>query len=190
MADVIDRAAVLTEVERFHGHFMYLNEELNLIRELLAVEGASRKRIPEMCSGVKADLRKKTEDLDSFCARCHTGPPRFEGDALVLAETCAPLIAMEIAALDLFVEALTVAEQVGGEDLGFVDEVLGTARSVYNAHVSFVHSALIFQDQELVAFAASYDTDPGIAASREAFDTLTNTEFPQCRAAVRERSAG
>jgi len=61
-------------VERFHGHFMYLNEELNLIRELLAVEGASRKRIPEMCSGVKADLRKKTEDLDSFCARCHTGP--------------------------------------------------------------------------------------------------------------------
>ena len=68
MADVIDRAAVLTEVERFHGHFMYLNEELNLIRELLAVEGASRQRIPGLCSGVKDDLRKKTEDLDSFRA--------------------------------------------------------------------------------------------------------------------------
>ena len=78
-------------------------------------------------------------------------------------------------------EALTVAEQVGDGDLRFVDEVLRTARSVYNAHVSFVHSALIFQDQELVAFAASYDTDPGIVASREAFDTLTNSEFPNSR---------
>ena len=66
MADVADRSAVLTEVERFHGHFMYLNEELSLIAELLAVEGEGRKRIPDLCSEAKADLRKKRQDLDSL----------------------------------------------------------------------------------------------------------------------------
>ena len=59
MADGSDRSAVLTEVERFHGHFMYLNEELNLIAELLALEGDGRKRVPDLCREAKADLRKK-----------------------------------------------------------------------------------------------------------------------------------
>ena len=73
MADVADRSAVLTEVERFHGHFMYLNEELSLIAELLAAQGEGRKRIPDLCSEAKADLRKKRQDLDAFRGRL---PPR------------------------------------------------------------------------------------------------------------------
>jgi len=190
MAEVSDRAAVLCEVERFHGHFMYLNEELSLIAELLAVEGEGRKRIPDLCSEAKADLRKKQADLEVFRDGCRPDAPRVDGDALVLATTCADSIAMEIAALDLFVEALTVAEHVDDEQLGFVDGVLRTARSVYNSHVSFVHSALIFEGQELVAFAESYDTDPVMTASRVAFDTLATTEFPQFRDEVMGPSSG
>ena len=91
---------------------------------------------------------------------------------------------MEIAALDLFVEALTVADQVDDEQLGFVDGVLRTARSVYNSHVSFLQSALIVHGADLVAFAESYGTDPGIIAARAAFDSLSTTEFPEFRASV------
>ena len=188
MAEVSDRSAVLTEVERFHGHFMYLNEELTLIAELLAAEGEGRKRVPDLCSEAKADLRKTREDLDVFRDGCRPDAPKFDGEALVLATTCAELIAMEIAALDLFVEALTVAEHVDDEQIAFVDGVLRTARSVYNSHVSFVHLALIVQGQDLVAFAKAYGTDPAISASREAFDKLTTTEFPQFRASVMGRS--
>ena len=190
MAVGSDRSAVLTEVERFHGHFMYLNEELTLIAELLAVDGEGRKRIPDLCNEAKADLRRKTEDLESLRDCCRPDSPKFDGDALVLATTCVELLAMEIAALDLFVEALTVAEHAADDDLLVVDGVLKTARSVYNSHVSFVHSALIFQGDDLVAFAESYDTDPDITASREAFDVLTSTEFPQFKASVMTRSFG
>jgi len=184
MADGSDRSAVLTEVERFHGHFMYLNEELNLIAELLALEGEGRKRVPDLCREAKADLRKKRRDLEVFRDGCRPDAPRFGGEALVLATTCAELIAMEIAALDLFVEALTVADQVDDEQLGFVDGVLRTARSVYNSHVSFVQSALIVHGADLVAFAESYGTDPGIIASRAAFASLSTTEFPEFRASI------
>ena len=96
-------------------------------------------------------------------------------------------IGRAVAALGLLVEALTVAEQVEDDDLRYVDGVLRTARSVYNSHVSLVHSALIFEGQDLVAFAESYETDPGITASRQAFDTLTTTDFPEFRATVTKR---
>jgi hypothetical protein len=148
-----------------------------------------RRRIPDLCSEAKADLRVKAQDLESFRQRCRPDAPTFDGEALVLATTCAHLLAMEIAALDLFVEALTLAEHVGDDDLEFVDGVLRTARSVYNSHVSLVHSALIFQGPDLVAFAESYGTDPELAASRAAFDSLSTTEFPQFRASVMQRSA-
>jgi len=184
MGDASDRSRVLSEVERLQGHFMYLNEELSLIVELLALEGEGRDRISELCSDAKVDLRKKGEDLDNFREKYLSNPPKADGDALVLASTCAPLIAMEIAALDLFVEALAVAEHVEVDDLPFVDEALRTARSVYNTHVSFVQSALTFQGQDLVAFAEFCNSDPGTSASREAFDQLTNIDLPRFRARV------
>jgi len=184
MGDASDRSRVLSEVERLQGHFMYLNEELSLIVELLALEGEGRDRVPELCSDAKVDLRKKGEDLDNFREKYLSDSPKADGDALVLASTCAPLIAMEIAALDLFVEALAVAEHVEVDDLPFVDEALRTARSVYNTHVSFVQSALTFQGQDLVAFAEFCNSDPGTSASREAFDQLTNIDLPRFRARV------
>lgn len=188
MSTVSDRAAVLTEVERFHGHFMYLNEELSLILELLAVEGEGRLRIPELCREVSADLRSKARDLEYFREKYHHDASTFDAEALVLAATCAPLIAMELAALGLFAEAATIAGYVEDDDLGFVDEVLRTSRSVYNTHVSYVHSALILPEPDLVAFAEFYDTDPGTTASRAAFDTLRNEEFPRFKARVTERA--
>ena len=187
--EVSDRSAVLTEVERFHGHFMYLNEELSLIVELLGLEGEGRKRISDLCREAKVDLRMKAIDLESFREKYRPDSSTVDGEALVLAATCAPLIAMEIAALGLFAEALTVAERIEDDDLEFVDGVLRTARSVYNAHVSFVHSALILQGEDLVAFAESCDTDPGTAASRDAFNALLHAEFPQFKAKVMERSS-
>jgi hypothetical protein len=187
MAKMSERDAVLTEVERFHGHFLYLNEELHLIAELLAVDGEGRKRVPDLCREARADLRRQEEDLEAFRESCRPDSPTFSGEALTLAATCAPLLATEIAALGLLVEALTVAEQVEDDDLRYVDGVLRTARSVYNSHVSLVHSALIFEGQDLVAFAESYETDPGITASRQAFDTLTTTDFPEFRATVTKR---
>lgn len=89
--------------------------------------------------------------------------------------------------LELLVETLTVAPQVEDDELPYVDRVLRTPRSVYNSHVSLIHSALNSEERDLVAFAETYDTDPGITASREAFDTLTKTDFPELRAAVTAR---
>jgi len=179
MPNVADRSAVLTEVERFHGHFLYLNEELNLIVELLALEGEGRMRISDLCNEARTDLREKAGDLESFRERYCVDSSEFDGEAVELAATCVPHIASEIAALDLLAEALAVAEHVTDDDLGFVDGVLRTARYVYNSHVSFVHSALTFQGQDLIAFAESYDADPTATASSQAFNSLRNAEFPQ-----------
>ena len=190
MPDVSGRSAVVAEVERFQGHLLYLNEELTLITELLAVEGEGRKRIPELCTDAKGDLRMRAEDLGSFRERYHPDARAIDNEALVLAATCAPPLAMEISALDLFVDALTVADRVRGDDVEFVDGVLRTARSVYNSQVSFVHSALILQGQDLLAYTESYGSDPGTVASREAFTALADREFPQFRTRVLERSFG
>jgi hypothetical protein len=187
MPTVSDRSVVLTEVECFHGHFMSLNGELSMIVELLAREGEGRKRISDLCGEAKVDLRMKAGDLENFREKYRPGSLKFDGEALVLAATCAPLIAMEIAALGLFAEALAVAEHVQDDELEFVDGVLRTARSVYNSHVSFVHSALIFHGPQLVAFAESYNADPSAIATREAFNKLVDAEFPRFRAKVMSR---
>ena len=189
MSTVSDRSAVLTEVERFHGHFIYLNEELSLIVELLALEGESRDRISGLCTEAKVDLKGKEGDLKHFRDRYGPDSPQVDREASVLAATCAPFIAMEIAALGLFADALTVAEHAADDDRDFVDGVLKTARSVYNSHVSFVHSALMFQGRELAAFAESYDSDPGTSASREEFNILLHSEFPRFKARVMGQSS-
>lgn len=187
MASVSDRSQVLAEVERLQGHFACLNDELSLIVELLALEGDGRRRISDLCGDVKGDLRQKTEDLVCFCDVYRPDTPKIDAEASVLAMTCAPLIAMEIAALDLFVDTLALAEQAKGDDHAFVDEALQTARSVYNTNVSFVYSALILHGKDLAAFADFCNTDPDISASRETFRQLTNIELPEFRATVAEQ---
>ena len=137
---------------------------------------------------MSADLRSKARDLESFREKYHHEASTFDAEALLLAATCAPLIAMELATLGLFAEAATLAGCVEDDDLGYVHEVLRTSRSVYNNHVAFVHSALILPEPELVAFAEFYDTDPGTTASRAAFDALRNEEFPRFKARVTERA--
>jgi len=179
MPKVADRSAVLTEVERFHGHFLFLNEELNLIVGLLSLEGEGRMRISALCDEARSDLREKAGDLERFREKYCADSTEIDGDAVELAETCVPHIATEIAALDLLAEALAIAENVTDDDLGFVDGVVRTARYVYNSHVAFVHSALTFQGQDLIAFAESYDRDPNAAASGQAFNALRTAEFPQ-----------
>jgi len=186
MGSASDRSRVLTEVERFQGHFMCLNQELSLIVELLALDGDGRNRIPDLCSDAKVDLQEKAAELDTFRVRYRSDPPEVDAEASVLATTCDPLIAMEIAALDLFVEGLEIAEHVADDDLALVDEALKTARSLYNTCVSFIHSALTYKGQDLDAFAEFCNSDRGTSASREAFDHLANIELPQLRARVME----
>ena len=178
---------MLTEVERLQGRLACLNDELSLIVELLALDGDGRNRISDLCCDAKVDIRNKSEDLDRLRETYCSDPSKVDREASALATTCAPLMAMEIAALDLFVETLAIAERVEGEDHDFVKGALQTARSAYNTHVSFVRSALTRQGRDLVTFAQFCHTDPRTSASRDACNQLANNELPQLRARVTEQ---
>jgi hypothetical protein len=199
------RSAVASEVERFHGSLLSLNGELSLIVQLLALGVEGRERIPELCSSASVDIRVKAEALGEFREKYVRHDDKVDADAALLARACARLVSVEIDALALFAEALIVAGQVElsvdehvelsnansveNDDLCYLSSVLRTARTVYNSHVSFVHSALIYQGPDLVAFTEHYDTDSDTAASIEAFDRLKNTEFPRFRARIMEHTS-
>jgi len=184
-----DRAMVTETVNRFQSSLEVTYELLFKIQDLLATEGEARQAIPDLYRQAQANLERDAGAIEYFRSVYAPGNRKINWDALMLGSTCATLIAIQIVSLNLFLEALSIASLVEGEDLDYLRTVVQSAEMVFSSHVSFVRSALRCTGLDIPAFSEVYRTGPGAAQAHEEFENLYSTEFPAFKARTMAQAA-
>jgi len=187
MAGAEDRALVAQKVDWLEAALGVIHEQLVHIG-WLALEPDARRSVPDLCRQTYADFQRVAGQVEQFYLAHQPGSEDAQDDVFLLGTTCSHLLDVQVVALDVHLEALSLLPSVEGVDLDYLQGVIRTAQSVFSSHASVVQWALDWTGPYLGVFEESGWT--GLMDAHEVFMRLSGTEFPEFRARILAQVAG
>ena len=137
-----------------------VGNQLEVLVNLLAREGEEREQIPDAYTHARSDLKAPALGVERMRDAYSPSAQRFHPEVVLRGSMCSGLIGMQVVALDLAINAVSVAPVVVGPDVEYVQNLLSTSWSVYETHQSMIASALRAPAAQLVTISNLYTSDP------------------------------
>jgi hypothetical protein len=175
--------ALAQEVDELERQLDLVADQAEELVRLLALEGPERKGIGEVYKQARSDLKAPALGVEQMRDAYRPYVAGKNREVVLRGGMCSGLVAMQVAALDLTLKALSVAAVATGDDLEYVQEALSASWSVYQTHASMIASVLRAPGSQLTMISNAYVSDSSGAFA--AFNEMLN-EFPAQRARILE----
>src|ERR1035438_283381 len=158
-------------------------QQITEIRDLLALEGEERQAIPDLNKSTRSELRTSAIQVEQLRDANAPTNPKVRPEVMLMGTTCSAFIGMEVVALNLLLDALSLTGVAEGDDLEYLRSVIINCATVYDSHLSMVESTLRGGPDGALMFSTMYRTNPDTQAATAAFNQMV-ADFPQFRVRV------
>jgi hypothetical protein len=164
-----------------------VNRRVSRLIDLLATEGEERNQMVEVYKSAYSELQAVALEVKQLHDEYnYKDNPKLGSGVSLLAANCFRFSAKQVSALNMALDAFTLASIAEGKDFEYVQQVIWACEAVFTEHHKMVMSTLVANTPSLIAMTQLYESDPGGPSA--AFDSLLET-FPAGEGPDHGRSA-